>query len=463
MQQQPREALFISHATPEDNPFTIWLGAKLAALGYEVWADVMRLRGGDDWSRKLEDALRNRACKVLLVANARAVEKQGVRNEINIASEVGRRLGDNAFIIPLRLDPFDAPFLIAHAQYIDFQRGWALGLRELLETLEETYNVPRQAGAGTDVWRDLQLLHAREPVPQPEPLVSNWLRINGLPSSMRYFDFKSGVSHSRVEAAVANAPLPAIRYMRGLLSFARLDELQEHFGPDLPLIIKAERATEILLDEGWPDVALSAHEARKSFSNLGRQALERFFRMRGLEAYALTGRTQAWWPSESVAPKGKVPFRWANLAGLRQITGRSDKRNMHWHFGISVAVRTAPMRHVRVTSRLIFSEDGVKPFADAARMHRLRRSFAKTWRNARWRDMLLAYLSWLAEGGDELRIPVGGDEPLRLALPPMVWEAPVSMPIEEEAPDPDEDDPGDAEEIADEEELASDPQERADD
>jgi hypothetical protein len=28
-----RPALFISHASPEDNAFTIWLGAKLAAAG----------------------------------------------------------------------------------------------------------------------------------------------------------------------------------------------------------------------------------------------------------------------------------------------------------------------------------------------------------------------------------------------------------------------------------------------
>src|SRR5580658_2692969 len=115
-----RQALFISHASPEDNAFTIWLGAKLAAGGYEVWADVLRLNGGDDWQRKLEDALRNRACKVLLVANQRAVDKQGVRNEIQIASDVARKIEDKNFIIPLRLGNFDAPFLIAHAQYIDF-------------------------------------------------------------------------------------------------------------------------------------------------------------------------------------------------------------------------------------------------------------------------------------------------------------------------------------------------------
>ena len=101
-----RRALFISHASPEDNQFTIWLGAKLSAVGYEVWADVLRLRGGDDWQRKLENALRNRACKVLLVANACSVEKQGVRNEIQIASDVARAIKGNEFIIPLRLGAF---------------------------------------------------------------------------------------------------------------------------------------------------------------------------------------------------------------------------------------------------------------------------------------------------------------------------------------------------------------------
>jgi hypothetical protein len=35
MNGQVRRALFISHATPEDNVFTLWLGAKLTALGYE--------------------------------------------------------------------------------------------------------------------------------------------------------------------------------------------------------------------------------------------------------------------------------------------------------------------------------------------------------------------------------------------------------------------------------------------
>ncbi|MHB1565857.1 MAG: toll/interleukin-1 receptor domain-containing protein [Acidiferrobacter sp.] len=42
-----RTLIFISHATPEDNDFTLWLGARLASAGYSVWSDVTKLIGGE--------------------------------------------------------------------------------------------------------------------------------------------------------------------------------------------------------------------------------------------------------------------------------------------------------------------------------------------------------------------------------------------------------------------------------
>ena len=203
-----REVIFISHATPEDNAFTIWLGAKLAAMGYEVWADVLRIKGGDDWQRKLEIALHERACEMLLVANPRAVNKQGVRNEIQIASDVARKIGDSAFIIPLRMESFEAPFLIAHAQYIDFARGWTRGLAELLITLQDTYRVPRNAGHSDTIWRDIQLIHAKAPVDTPEedPL----LRIQRTPIGT------SGPGADQRDAVAAKAHSPRLPYLRSL-------------------------------------------------------------------------------------------------------------------------------------------------------------------------------------------------------------------------------------------------------
>src|SRR5882724_1002634 len=95
-----REALFICHANPQDNAFVRWLGAKLAAMGYEVWADVMRLHGGSDWSRELEESLRKRSIKMLLVCTPAGLDKQGVRNEIEIGTQLASELNDREFIIP---------------------------------------------------------------------------------------------------------------------------------------------------------------------------------------------------------------------------------------------------------------------------------------------------------------------------------------------------------------------------
>jgi len=74
-------------------------------LGYEVFADVLRLRGGNDWERILENAIRVKSTKVLLVATPHGVQKQGVRNEITIATETAKKIGDHQFIVPLCLRP----------------------------------------------------------------------------------------------------------------------------------------------------------------------------------------------------------------------------------------------------------------------------------------------------------------------------------------------------------------------
>jgi hypothetical protein len=106
----------------EGNAFTLWLGGRLTALGYQVFADVLRLKGGDDWERVLEDAIRNKAKRFLLVATPGGVQKQSVRNEITIAIETAKRIKEDGFIVPLRLAAYAAPLQIAHAQYIDFEK-----------------------------------------------------------------------------------------------------------------------------------------------------------------------------------------------------------------------------------------------------------------------------------------------------------------------------------------------------
>lgn len=420
-----RSALFISHANPEDNPFTLWLGAKLEALGYEVWGDIMRLRGGDDWQRKLEDAIRRRACKVLLVGTRASVDKQGVRNEIQIAHDVGNAIKDKEFIIPLRLEPFDAPFLVAHAQFIDFEGSWASGMAELITALE-AYGVPHEVEADNSVWRELQLVSGKPVARFPEALISNWLTVL-IPKTIKLYDFKAGISIDLADARMASSPWPLVRHLRGFLSFAGIEELQEHFGEKLPLSTVAVRESHDFIDNGWPLHRIERLDARTKSAELTHKAVDRFFATRGMNRFEFADGQAAWWTPFEAAPKGKVSFKWASLTGLRQIQGVSVKRGLHWHLAISLAFRSRPVRHMHVASHVIFSHDGKNLLLDSARMHRMRRSFTKSWRNARWRDMLLAFLSWVSSGESEVSVPAGANENFVLVLPPMLFKSPVSI------------------------------------
>lgn len=417
MDVSARNVVFITHANPEDNPFAIWLGAKLASAGYEVWADVLRLRGGQDWQRLLEETIRLRACKVLFAANQVAAGKQGVRNELQIASDTEKKLGASDFIIPLRLDDFEKPFLVAQAQYIDFEQSWASGLKELLETLQDTYKVPRATG-NIGTWLDLQLINGKKLTDATERLISTWLEVRRLPQWIYYNpDFES-----------VPQGYPKVQYKDGAITCVKQK------GRDC-----VSRRISHLLASGWPALELAANDGWKKFADIANQAFGNVLRDKGLKSHEMASPQPAWWVP-ATGPQGRLSFKWPGISGSRQIQGTSTKRKVRWHFGISASVNGVPFPHFRLKSRLIFTQDGSHPLDSAARAHTLRRSFAKGWRNARWRDMLLSFLYWFGDGTTVIDVPVAPDEALVLSLPPLAFDCPVGV---EDAADisQDEDDP----------------------
>lgn len=438
-QEPKRTALFISHATPEDNHFVRWLGAKLTAMGYEVWADVMRLRGGSDWARELENALRQKAVKMLLVCTRNGVEKQGVRNEIEIGVGLSRKLEDPAFIIPLRLEPYEAPFRIAHAQYIDFKASWATGLAELSELLQENA-IPRGTSGPMQTWLETHSDGADKLVARGEPLLSNWLRVASVPKAVHYIESAVGAPLEQFQKRSLHY-WPVVPYRAGVLSFA-VPDAQGLMRPDLPGKAVASISSADFLDGGWPEIGIDVHTARRMFSDLGSQAFDLFCEDRGLTGHIGSGGKVGWWGDIKTAPTNMVRFDWGFRRGIRQIVGQSSKRGIHWHYALNAQLRTYPLWHFRLSPRLVFSENGLDAISDPKRSHTLRRSFAKGWRNARWRDMLCAYLWWLGEGKAQLLLPVGEGETIFVTIPPMPFSCPVTV-LEgnDVAGDEDDDDP----------------------
>ena len=103
------------------------------------------------------------------------LQKNGVQEEIGIAQDVSREIGDEKFILPLRVKRFRKVFGMGELQYLNFESSYADGLAELLEALEKQ-GVPRQASPVVQPqWeqhrrRNEIVIEARE-----ETLTSNWI------------------------------------------------------------------------------------------------------------------------------------------------------------------------------------------------------------------------------------------------------------------------------------------------
>lgn len=415
-----------------------WLGAKLTALGYEVWADVMRLRGGCDWSRELEEALRRRAAKVLVVCTPTGLDKDGVRNEIEIASGLSKQLGDREFIIPLRLESYEAPFRIAQAQYVDFKGGWARGFAELADLLSQFPSPRKEPGRSTEAWVWAQRDGATKLVDRRERLTSNWLMVRSLPPSIRYCEPPAGYQTERFQNRNLHR-WPVVPFRSGVITFASPDG-EGLLGQEIPARTIDYTKTESFLDHGWEKLGIAWHEAQRIFSDLANQALEMMFHAKGLSFSEGSSGRRWWYGNVKTVPLSQIAFAWQHQKGRRQIVGKSDKRAVFWHYALSCQSRTTPVRHARVSASLIFSDNGMDAIKDARKAHRLRRSFAKTWRNARWRDMMLAFLWWIADGKDALALPVANERTIVLSIPPASFSSPISVLHDSEDP-PDEDDP----------------------
>lgn len=141
-----RDTLFISHATPEDNEFTIWIASRLELMGYKIWIDKEGLLGGERFWKEIDGVIRKRACKVLLVysnnicyKNEPGELKTGINKEIELAESIAANERIKDFIIPMHIDnsPYDLFVGSNMLNHIPFNENWATGFEQLLKKLQK--------------------------------------------------------------------------------------------------------------------------------------------------------------------------------------------------------------------------------------------------------------------------------------------------------------------------------------
>lgn len=421
--------MFISKATPEDDDFVLWLAPRLEAAGYTVFADIITLEPGDRWRKEITATLQNNAVKILLCCRDATLNKNGVQEEIGIASDLVKELSDPRFIIPLRIEPFKKLFGIGELQWVDFLGSWANGLHDLLDTLEKQ-SVPRSMTPRINPnWENYRKQLSIKVEKKPEGLTSNWLRVASLPDAIRYYSPPGPINLELMEKTCRECTLPAEVYQRGFFSFASPDEIARHFVDIAPFEIQAEYGLLDFIDRGGKSPDIEPREAKNLVFSMFRRAWENLCRSKGLYEYLFTTQA-AFHIGEAQTPLGKR-ISWSRQGKRRSSMLRNSAAGKVWQYGVSATPSFWPYLHFKLKARVLFAElgsgnKGGAVIGDAAVQHRLRRTMCKGWRNKQWHGRLMAYLELLSDEAPCINVPLSGACAITLDARPMPFTSPVT-------------------------------------
>jgi hypothetical protein len=426
-----RDVVFVSHANPEDNQFATWLTLRLAREGYRVWCDTVRLRGGHDFWRDIETAIRQHTRKFIFVTSRTSNQKPGTLQELAVAAGVARQLNHPSFVVPVKID--DLPYgehniQINRLNALSFTAGWAAGLAELIQTLQDD-NVPAPELDGASrvaQWWNTHKLNKSILKRQPETLWTNWFGLKGLPRQLWVWDIPEGAILPETFA------YPVHRAGARLFSFAdaeslTLDGSSPTGGPGLSFRLN-------LRGDPPQKSRLQKHEVVTAVKQLLRGAWRRAVEDLGLPFFQLSGHRETLWvpKNDEVGDTVRFPSVDGNtgrrdLCGfrtIRRLNGETYPR--YWHFGLEALPILYPAPVLALKSHVVFSLDGKQITGDAKTQHRARRSQCKDWWNDKWRDLTLAAVCHLTRGEPTLRLVVNSEDDLRMDWRPIKYQSAIS-------------------------------------
>lgn len=433
-----RDMLFLSHANPEDNEFTLWLALRLAREGYPVWCDLTKLLGGEDFWRDAEQAIRERTQKFIYVLSITSNRKQGPLQELQVAQNVARNYNLSDFIIPLRIGDIphsEVNIQLTRIKAIPFNKGWATGLKVLLEKLEQdkVSKSPNFTPHAVSSWWRAQFSADQGVSSQPDEYLSNWFPIQSLPQNI-YFHELRGWRNEKIQIQ-DNLPYPAFQHNQYIVSFGLADDFTGKLGNFIAIGNSHAVSLEDFLSERSPQRFVDKKQARNFISRLLSIAWERMVKERSMLTYYLAGRVQIFYFCKGLADNDEISFVGVNgKKTYRSVVGyktRKDKdgqvaSKLFWHFGVQAKPIIYPFLAYIIKSHVLFSDDGNRVWENKKKLHKTRRSLCKNWWNPHWRDRILATMTWLADTQETIEIELGRDIAIQVSSYPLTFTSPVS-------------------------------------
>ena len=386
--------------------------------------------------------------KFLYVLSRTSNAKDGPLNELHVASNVKRDQKLHDFIIPLLIDDLphrDIQIQISRLTTIDFERSWAVGLKQLLKKLEDE-GIPRKDAFGpaavTEWWRS-QNGSERALTADPDNHLSNWFAQQLALPPIFVHEVAGWPNNEQDGSGLDGADYPAIRHDRFIVSFAEAPV----FRPSYEIGNTTSYNTEHFVQGSLANCLIDRRQSRNIVVFLLRNAWERLMHTRALPEYELSNHALCFWFQKDAVPEDTLHFTGINgrkasrqVVGFKSLSANKDGISVKrpWHFAFQAKAMVYPFIGYCLKPHVLFSDDGFTIWESKERLHKARRSQCSMWWNPKWRDLLLAAMSHLADGHPTLTIPVAPDQTLEIGILPLAFVAPVSfedhpLPSEEDA------------------------------
>ena len=438
--KEDRDTIFISHATPSDNAFATWLATRLSLAGYKVWCDQEKLLGGEDFWNDIQQALRHRTAKFILVVSQFALQedgslRDGIAKEVALAEIIKKQLSDPYFIVPMRIDATsfsDFPIDFVRLNGIDCQKNWADGLSRMLKVLERDsiFREVSMADKSLSAWQSIHKHKMSALTNNDEVLQTNWLSIERLPEHLYFYDIQISVKPNEPRAIAKNCPLPCFHHGRLLASCAKEDEFQNALGEGLPVKLRGKLKTTAFMGGHTGDIlGLKPPDARNKISSLVRQGIDNYFQSKGLTAYEMANGSLAWWFKGTVIEDGQLRYTDFNGKARKRTVGgtygkkldenKNEITRYYWHLGFTAKPYISKKSTISLRPRIIISEDGETPLKNKVRLNSARRTVTKLWFNDKWRGLILGFSTWIADGNATFQIPLSETQSLSINSRPI--------------------------------------------
>ena len=402
------KTIFISHANPTDNQFALWLSIRLMSIGYDIWCDVLKLsKGGDFWC-EIEEQIRTKTCKFLLVQSRASNHSEGVMKEIAVAQKVKKARNDPNFIVPLIIDSElsfdDINVEVIRLNSINFTSSWATGFADLQKALNEQ-NCPRQRDDNKFSFIVERLNHKYCPIEQDEEYASNWFEILNIPGYLNFFPSKD----------LAELPQqPVLTYKHHIVTFWTYNNLPDAIRR---VIINSPnyyhlKASEYLSNDSKLDFIKSS-TYRKLYIGVLSKVFDHSIRnYPGIRCRVKNDRSLFWYP-QGVLKNDRVERIF--------LVGKHKK--FKWHFAISGTIKLYPTPLLQIRSHVLFSNNGRNLLEADSDQHKLRRSIGKRWWNKEWLTKLLAFIKTLKKETDSniFILEKGVNEAIKVSCSPMAF------------------------------------------